>query len=439
MKRKLIIMGMVVSLCISMNSGIKVQADDTNEAEYETIYRTPSGDLEELKGICIPKEQLPEQRVKGTAQIALQADGIDEDVQGFLSCGSDYGYRDMTKRSNTEGRQVLYEMIDEAAAQATLDGEDAYVEELEDGESFGIVAEIDGLEEYHFTEEELLETYFTFRNDNPQYFWLSNVVLYASDYSYVGIVTYDQYISGETRLQTMQEIMNTGEEVYLSKIQDTDDTYQKVRKIHDNLIQDIEYDYDHMNDIGPAHSIAGAMTSGKEAVCEGYAKVMQLMMNYYGINNIYVTGEGNGGGHAWNMVGMNDGKYYWLDATWDDAGTDPRYDYFLVGNQKFTDHLADTPTPDPDDPTAAFLYELPSASDTDYVYAPSEVTIIKGDINADGVINISDLMLSLNHVSQKSLLKGNALLAADIDEDGNVTIKDLMRILNYVSGKSAAL
>ena len=28
--------------------------------------------------------------------------------KAFLSCGGDYGYRDMVKRSNIEGRQYLY-------------------------------------------------------------------------------------------------------------------------------------------------------------------------------------------------------------------------------------------------------------------------------------------------------------------------------------------
>lgn len=65
--------------------------------------------------------------------------------------------------------------------------------------------------------------------------------------------------------------------------------------------------------------------------------------------------------------------------------------------------------------------------------------VVLGDINQDGSINIQDLMLCLNHVSQKSLLTGEALTAADVDESGAVDIRDLMRLLNYVSGKSATL
>lgn len=63
-----------------------------------------------------------------------------------------------------------------------------------------------------------------------------------------------------------------------------------------------------------------------------------------------------------------------------------------------------------------------------------------GDINADGNINLFDLMLCLNHVSKKTLLETNEqLAAADIDENGTVNLFDLMRLLNYVSKKSSEL
>lgn len=436
MRRKLFIVGMVASICIAMNGGIKVHAEDMNEMEYETIYRPATGDLEELKAICVPEEKLENLQVG----ISIQQEGyVDEEKQTFLTLGSDYGYQDMEKRSNGENRQALYEQMYAAAIQESTNGEDAKAASVK-GSVYQVATVITGLEKYNFTQKELTETYFTFRNDNPQFFWLSNVVLWGintetKNITSVSMITYDEYASWNTRTQTLDEIMKTGEDVYLSQISDSDDTYTKVKKIHDALAKDIDYDYDHMNDIGPAHSIAGAMTATKKAVCEGYSKVMQLMMNCYGIDNIYVTGTGNGGGHAWNLVGMDDEKYYWLDATWDDQKTGVIYNYFLVGNTNFTNHTADVP----DKENSTFLYALPTVSDTDYIYAPVEVTVKKGDINADGSINISDLMLSLNHVSQKTLLKENELLAADINEDGSVTITDLMRLLNYVSGKSATL
>ncbi len=68
-----------------------------------------------------------------------------------------------------------------------------------------------------------------------------------------------------------------------------------------------------------------------------------------------------------------------------------------------------------------------------------EKTLLKGDINEDGNINLIDLMLCLNHVGRKSMLKDEALTAADINEDGSVNLVDLMRLLNYVGRKTDTL
>ena len=141
------------------------------------------------------------------------------------------------------------------------------------------------------------------------------------------VVTYDEYADGDIRKTALDEIINTSETVYQSQISGEDDLYNKVLKIHDTLIGDIEYSED--VNIPISHSIAGAMTSGRSAVCEGYAKVMQVMMNCYGIENIYVTGLGNGGGHAWNMVFLRGGWFY-IDVTDAICRKDPLYHWGMV-------------------------------------------------------------------------------------------------------------
>jgi hypothetical protein len=65
--------------------------------------------------------------------------------------------------------------------------------------------------------------------------------------------------------------------------------------------------------------------------------------------------------------------------------------------------------------------------------------VTTGDVNGDNDVNISDLMMVLNHVSGKSTLTGNAFTAGDVTGDGKVDLQDLMRILNFVSGKSKTL
>lgn len=69
----------------------------------------------------------------------------------------------------------------------------------------------------------------------------------------------------------------------------------------------------------------------------------------------------------------------------------------------------------------------------------TEKKVIPGDIDANGVVNLFDLMQCLNHVSGKTVLTDNAFTAADVDQNGGVDLFDLMRILNYVSGKSATV
>ena len=95
-------------------------------------------------------------------------------------------------------------------------------------------------------------------------------------------------------------------------------------------------------------------------VCEGYAKAFKILCDRFGIGCALVSGNGmtsasSGGPHMWNYVRMPDGKWYGVDATWDDGyflqdGTPfPYYTYFLIGsstevrnNRTFAqDHIPD--------------------------------------------------------------------------------------------------
>lgn len=428
-KKHLLLMG---SIFVCMAGGVFLAEKEVRAEGEITVWREAGGDLEQLQAIEISEESFEEWR---------QAEAI-HNVQGrataeekkFLSCGSDYGYRDMIKRSHGEGRQYVYRELEKICNNFTVNGVDGIAYTL-GGKTYyeaGVV-DLSSLG-YSMTSHELLEIYFTFRNDNPQYFWLNNTVLYSG----TGIVplTYDAYQNGEVRSKVFDEIMNTARQVYWSKASVNNSKYENILTIYDTLIADIEYSYN--TSIPTAHSIAGAMTSAKSAVCEGYAKVMQLMMNYYNIYNIYVTGDA-GGGHAWNMVRMDDNKYYWLDATWDDQEYEQfQHQYFLVGNEDFGDH-----TPDLPEGTAGnFLYELPNASETRYVYDPQnpvEPVITKGDVNLDGKVTMADLILCLHHVSARTELEGDAFLAADIDENKTIAMTDIMKILHYVSGRTTTL
>ena len=76
-----------------------------------------------------------------------------------------------------------------------------------------------------------------------------------------------------------------------------------------------------------AFSAYGALVKGK-AVCEGYARAMQLLLDEAEIPATVVTGfDENRQPHMWNLVTI-DGRNYHLDVTWDDSGDQIRHTYF---------------------------------------------------------------------------------------------------------------
>ena len=125
-------------------------------------------------------------------------------------------------------------------------------------------------------------------------------------------------------------------------------TYQKVQAIYNWITANVKYDYSHLSD--PTYLLqytAYAAAVQKKAVCQGYANLFYRLANDAGVDCRIITGKAYNGtqteDHAWNIVRMEDEKYYCLDATWD-AGSDPKdYDYFLKGLTSFSrDHQAET-------------------------------------------------------------------------------------------------
>ncbi len=93
--------------------------------------------------------------------------------------------------------------------------------------------------------------------------------------------------------------------------------FQKEVFVHDFVINNIEYDTslgDNGSKIEP-YTVYGALVEHK-AVCEGIAKTVKLLLNMLAIKCIVVSGEYNGGRHAWNIVKLDDWAYN-LDVTMD--------------------------------------------------------------------------------------------------------------------------
>ncbi len=218
-------------------------------------------------------------------------------------------------------------------------------------------------------------TYFTFRNDHPEYYWLSNVILYnynnAGNVTQVHILTTSDYDTPQERSACDNIIKNKVNE-YKSLVNALTCKYQITKAVHDKIITDIDYLYDSNNQpsLEPyAHNIIGIL-DGRGGVCEGYAKTLQYLLNLFGVPNVYVTGNGgtypNIGGHAWNMVMADNESFYYVDATWDDY-TDYNgtisYRYFMAGSTLFNvEHFPDKSS----NVGSSYLYDLPDVPTGNY-------------------------------------------------------------------------
>jgi hypothetical protein len=62
-------------------------------------------------------------------------------------------------------------------------------------------------------------------------------------------------------------------------------------------------------------------------------------------------------------------------------------------------------------------------------------TVLKGDVNGDGLINVTDITKAAAHVKGKKLLTGDAFDRADVNSDGVVNVTDITKIAAHVKGK----
>lgn len=271
-----------------------------------------------------------------------------------------------------DAQKSLYRKI-KAAAHAFYTGTAAaegvsYGSDEEKLPCFAIVSNTDS----SLSNEDTVKVISMFRNDNPMYFFVGNNYLYSMDYdseteeNYVGavyIACVEEYTSGTAR-QAERRALETQITAAREQVEAQDTAWAKARAANDWLCNSLTYAYDasgNPDDSMASHSIVGAFDERYcAAVCEGYAKAFQLLMNAAGVANAYIIGLGNGGGHAWNMAQMDDGYYYYFDVTWNDSTSSDKY--FAAGETSFSkNHTPNTA----DGERWDYLYDLPDVPEDD--------------------------------------------------------------------------
>lgn len=149
-----------------------------------------------------------------------------------------------------------------------------------------------------------------------------------------------------------------------------DNDYNKILKIHNMLVNSIEYNtsLDNKN----SHNIYGALVNRK-TVCEGYSKAFKYILDSLNIECILVSGtatnsSGETESHMWNYVKLDE-NWYGVDVTWDDpiiiggyTKNNIRNTYFLKGKNTFINsHSSSGKISD-----TGMLFKLPSLANENY-------------------------------------------------------------------------
>lgn len=189
--------------------------------------------------------------------------------------------------------------------------------------------------------------------DNPHFYWCANptATFSVDSNNNVKNIIY-KYCMNANEVKRRNKQIEKAVKPFISGIKESMSDYTVALLAHENIIKLIDYDTvgldlqekdtDHYSKPDNLRSIYGVFVDEK-AVCAGYAKAYQYLLNRMGIECTYVRGVCNGGGrHGWNLVKL-EGDYYYVDVTHDDSSdTDPKrnggneisYDYFCITTEE---------------------------------------------------------------------------------------------------------
>jgi Uncharacterized protein involved in cytokinesis, contains TGc (transglutaminase/protease-like) domain len=203
------------------------------------------------------------------------------------------------------------------AAREQLDEEQQQLYDLIKGAIAKTEAEI-VINRFNYSDDDLYRVIWCVMHDSPEIFWVDWTNWTVTRTGENDPITLTPvYIFAVSDIPARQAEFATAlaKAVEMAKGESAEES--RVRLVHDYFVNNVVYD-----EKGPAtvHSAYGALVEGV-AVCDGYARAIQLVLTELGIECLYVEGRTKGSevdaGHAWNIVTI-DGVSYHLDATWDD-------------------------------------------------------------------------------------------------------------------------
>ncbi|MBQ3418394.1 MAG: hypothetical protein IJH32_11275 [Ruminococcus sp.] len=179
-------------------------------------------------------------------------------------------------------------------------------------------------------------------DDHPEIFWITSTFGYVIDKGRdCTVVQLHSDFSPADVSVAVDEVGALVDE-YLADLPDGLSVYERELKVHDDIIDMCQYQLEAAS-AGTSdgyekyYTVYGVLKENY-AVCEGYARTFELLMNLLGVDCVGITGMAGGEDkeeelHMWNAVKLS-GDWYLVDATWDDQeDTFQRHDYFNVSTE----------------------------------------------------------------------------------------------------------
>lgn len=310
---------------------------------------------------------------------------------------------------------------------------------------------------YKINSDELSVVYQIFHADYPEYFWVKNGYSLSEVESTKSVVSvfpeYNDFINGN--LKDAKTAFENKVNQIIQGLNGKSD-YEKSLILHDRLANNTDYIFT-KND----QNAYGALVEGK-AVCAGYSKAYQYLLQKVGIPAWCVIGEsnnpitGNKEPHEWNLVSL-DGKWYYTDVTWDDQGDYLFYAYLnITTNQMKENHTV-----------TKFQEYLPNATTTDANYFVKN-NLIYSNLDLDRIVKnliklndfnyetricvignpqtfLNSLYDNLNQITQKMGVPANygcscsgLIIGNEIDLSISIIDPDHKHSLTYIQAKAAS-
>ena len=344
MKKKLLALLLSAALCATGIPVTGMAADFSDDAAVETFEEDVSDTPEEISG----QEEVPdvsddaeevglEDESEAMSIGELEQAQRAQDEEEFSDSENDFSDGEVPENGNLI---LSHEGIIQEGAISPKKTSVVLTKEWDQGlielvENNGAVLDISALS---IPADQISDVVMLFLNRHPEYYWLcfescdieNGIAVTLYEVQIPVMAKSGSYIYGSDT-DNMEDAVDEALAVVKPGMSDLD----KVLALHDYLVLHTAYAYrDYLNGMlgGNVYNPQGPLMEGK-AVCQGYALAYYLLLNNVGIENKVVVSYSMN--HAWNMLKV-DGKWYHIDATWDDPAWDilgrVRHEYFMLSD-----------------------------------------------------------------------------------------------------------